>query len=92
MGDRRGRRRHAPRRKPRADEPHLPDPFLQAEVSRIHLDTNGSFVWEQIDGVRDVSAIGALVEEHFGEAAHPTYERLSKFFQILESYKFVEWK
>ena len=66
--------------------------FFKPKVSRIHLDANGSFVWERIDGERDVAAIGELVEEHFGEAAHPTYERLSKFFQILESYKFVEWK
>ncbi len=66
--------------------------FFKPKVSRIHLDANGSFVWGQIDGERSVAEIGVLVEEHFGEAAHPTYERLSKFFQILESYRFVEWK
>ena len=39
-----------------------------------------------------ITDIGALVEERFGESAHPTYERLAKFFQILDSYGFVAWK
>ena len=62
------------------------------KVSHIHLDANGSFAWLQIDGERSIMDIGVLVEEHFGEAAHPTYERLAKFFQILDSYGFVSWK
>ena len=66
--------------------------FFKPKVSRIHLDENGSFVWKEIDGMRTVADIGALVEAHFGEAAHPTYERLSQFFHILESYRFGEWK
>mgnify|MGYP003506270033 CR=1 FL=1 len=62
------------------------------EISYIHLDENGSFVWPLIDGVRDVNEIGRLVDEHFGERAHPLYERLVKFFQILEGYGFIVWK
>lgn len=62
------------------------------EISYIHLDENGSFVWPLIDGERDIIAIGELVEEHFGEKANPLYERLAKFFQILDSYGFVSWK
>ena len=61
-------------------------------VSHIHLDEMGSFVWPLIDGKSTITDIGITVEEHFGEKAHPTYERLAKFFQILESYGFVEWK
>ena len=62
------------------------------KVSHIHLDEIGSFVWPLIDGEKKIADFGAYMEEHFGEKAQPTYERLAKFFQILESYRFVEWK
>ena len=62
------------------------------KVSQVHLDENGSFVWPLIDGQRDITEIGKFVDEHFGEKAHPLYERLSKFFQILESYNFISFK
>lgn len=61
------------------------------KVSHIHLDEIGSFVWPLIDGKSTITDIGITVEEHFGEKAHPTYERLAQFFQILESYKFIGW-
>ncbi|MBQ7097777.1 MAG: PqqD family protein [Clostridia bacterium] len=61
-------------------------------VTYIHLDENGSFVWPIIDGKKDIIKIGELVKERFGEEAEPLYPRLAKFFQILESYGFVEWK
>lgn len=60
--------------------------------SYIHLDENGSFIWPLIDGEKDIIAIGEKVKEHFGEKADPLYERLVKFFQILENYSFVQWK
>ena len=62
------------------------------KVSQIHLDENGSFVWPLIDGEKDITEIGKYVKEHFGEKAEPLYERLSKFFQILESYNFINFK
>lgn len=66
--------------------------FKKPKISYVHLDENGSFVWPLIDGEKDIIAIGKEVDEHFGEAAHPLYERLAKFFQILESYHFITWK
>lgn len=60
------------------------------KITYIHLDENGSFVWPLIDGKRTVTDIAQLVDEHFGEAAKPLYERLVKFFQILESYHFAQ--
>ena len=59
-------------------------------ITYIHLDENGSFVWPLIDGKRTVMDIAQLVDEHFGEKAKPLYERLVKFFQILESYNFAK--
>ncbi len=60
------------------------------KITYIHLDENGSFVWPLIDGKKSVMDIAKLVDEHFGEKAKPLYERLVKFFQILESYHFVK--
>ena len=61
-------------------------------ISYIHLDDNGSFVWKIIDGESDLIKLGEKVEEHFGQDAHPLYERLAQFFQILERYGFITWK
>ena len=62
------------------------------EYTQVHLDENGSFVWPLIDGEKTIADFAPFMEEHFGEKAEPTYERLAKFFQILESYKFIIWK
>ncbi|MBR6510153.1 MAG: PqqD family protein [Clostridia bacterium] len=65
--------------------------FKKPKYSFIHLDEMGSFVWPFIDGERDIIAIGEDVKAHFGEKAEPLYERLAKYFQILESYGFVKF-
>lgn len=61
------------------------------KISYVHLDEMGSFIWPLMDGEKNITEIGKLVEEKFGEEAHPLYERLAKYFQILDSYGFVEW-
>lgn len=62
------------------------------KISYIHLDENGSFIWPLIDGEKTIFEIGEAVEEHFGEKAHPLYERLAQYFKTLEKYGFVEFK
>ena len=64
--------------------------FKKPKISYVHLDEMGSFVWPYIDGERDIIAIGELVKEHFGDKAEPLYERLAKYFKILESYGFIQ--
>lgn len=66
--------------------------FRKPKVSHIHLDEMGSFVWPLLDGEKNIIELGKLVEERFGEIASPLYERLAKYFQILDSYSFIEWK
>lgn len=61
-------------------------------VSQIHLDKTGSFIWQTIDGERNLVRIGEELEEKFGDEAKPVYERLCQFFQMLDGYKFIEWK
>ena len=62
------------------------------KVSFIHLDKMGSFLWPLLDGEMDITALGKLVDVQFGEEAHPLYERLARYLQILDSYGFVAWK
>ena len=70
----------------------LAQKFLKKpKVSHIHLDEFGSFVWKTINGEKSIIDIGVKVEERFGEKANPLYERLAKYFQILDNYKFVKW-
>lgn len=64
--------------------------FKKPKISYIHLDEMGSFIWPIINGEKSISEIGEAVDEHFGEKARPLYERLAKYFQILESYGFVK--
>jgi hypothetical protein len=66
--------------------------FKKPKITYIHLDEMGSFVWPLIDGEKDITEIGVFVSEHFGEKAEPLYPRLSKYFEILKSYGFVEFK
>ncbi len=66
--------------------------FKKPKVSYIHLDEMGSFVWPILDGEKDIIKIGEEVKEHFGDKAEPLYPRLAKYFQILKSYSFIEFK
>lgn len=66
--------------------------FKRPKISHVHLDEMGSFVWPLLDGEKDIIALGKLVKEHFGDKAEPLYERLAKYFQILESYTFIQWE
>ncbi|MBQ7901333.1 MAG: PqqD family peptide modification chaperone [Clostridia bacterium] len=66
--------------------------FFKPAVSFIHLDELGSYAVLCADGQRDILRIGEMVKDKFGERAEPLYERLAKFFQIMDSYNFIEWK
>ncbi len=65
--------------------------FKKPKVSYIHLDEMGSFIWPVIDGEKTIFELGKEVEERFGDDANPLYERLVKYFQILESYNFIKF-
>lgn len=66
--------------------------FKKPKVSFIHLEEMGSFLWPLFNGEKTIYEIGELVKEHFGEKSEPLYERLAKYIQTLESYKFIEFK
>lgn len=66
--------------------------FKRPVVTNVELDAFGSYVFLQIDGTRDIIAIGDLVKEHFGEKAEPLYERLSRFIELLHMNGFVSFQ
>ena len=63
--------------------------FKKPRISHIDLDKYGSFVWQQMDGKRNVYEISKLVSERFGKDAEPVVERLVKYIQILYQNKFI---
>ncbi len=63
--------------------------FKKPKISYIHLDEMGSVIWGFVDGKRDITAIGILVKEHFGDNAEPLYPRLAQYFKTLEGYGFI---
>ncbi len=66
--------------------------FFKPKVTYIHLDDLGSFSVLCADGKRSIFEIGELVKDKFGDKCEPLYERLCKFFQIMDSYRFIDWK
>ena len=66
--------------------------FKRPKISYVHLDEMGTFIWPMIDGQTNLTDLGVKVKEHFGENAEPLYPRLAKYFQILDSYRFIAWR
>ena len=60
-------------------------------VTFVHLDEMGTFIWPLLDGKLTVGELGEKVREEFGDEAEPLYERLVKYFGILQSYGFIVW-
>ena len=61
---------------------------------KVELDNIGSFVWEQIDGNRNVMDIGARMKNKFGDSVEPVYDRLNQFLFVMRSHEFIcfrEW-
>lgn len=65
--------------------------FKKPKLSYVHLDETGSFVWQTINGEKNIIDLGKDVGHKFGDKAQPLYERLAAYFQILDSYGFVDW-
>ncbi len=63
--------------------------FRKPRVSHVDLDAQGSYLWQQIDGVRTVEQLAERMHAHFGEAAEPLYDRLVTYIKILRNNGFV---
>ena len=67
-------------------------PYLKKQNFDVKLDDFGSFVWQQIDGEKNIYEIAIKLEKGFGEKVHPVYERLSQFIKHLYQQRFVLYK
>lgn len=63
--------------------------FHTPRISHIHLDRYGSYLWQQIDGKKDVGQLADAMRDHFGDAAEPLYDRLIQYIQTLRNHRFV---
>ena len=52
----------------------------------------GSFIWQQIDGKRNVYEIGQLLKQEYGKEAEPLYERLCTFVKSLHNSCFIVYE
>lgn len=66
--------------------------FHKPRISYIDLDQYGTYVWEQIDGIKTIYDISKGVKQEFGKDAEPVTERLVQFFKILQNHKFIKYK
>lgn len=82
---------HAPRFHNRILK-RLIEPRLKRPHMMIRLDEIGTAVWEQVDGIRNVAEIGAIMRERFGERIEPCHDRLAVFFTQLELSRFIHWR
>jgi len=64
--------------------------FKKPRFSQVHLEEFGSFIWQQIDGKKNVKEIADLLHEEFGEKAEPLYPRISMYMKSLLNYEFVK--
>ena len=66
--------------------------FRKPKVSKIELDDLGSFIWQELDGVKTVFEIGTAVKGKFGKKAEPLYERLCEYIRILHNNRFIVYE
>jgi coenzyme PQQ synthesis protein D (PqqD) len=64
--------------------------FFTPESYKVDLDRIGSFIWNRIDGKRNLYDIGQLLKVEFGEDIEPLYERLIQYINILKNNKFIK--
>ena len=58
--------------------------FKIPESKTITLDEYGSFIFLQIDGMRNIKELGECLETEFGDKVLPLYERLLLFLNHID--------
>lgn len=65
--------------------------FHKPRTTQVHLDETSSYLWPLIDGRKTVADLAECMKQQFGEKAEPLYPRIIKYFQIVESYHFIQF-
>lgn len=58
----------------------------------VELEEFGSFIWQKCDGTNTIGDLSNLLEENFGEKAHPVLERLLIYMKSLRENNFIHLK
>lgn len=66
--------------------------FKRPKISWIELPGMGTFIWNQIDGNRNVYEIGQLLKAAYGQEAEPLYERLCTFIKSLHNNCYIVYE
>lgn len=66
--------------------------FKTPAMMKIDLDKYGSYIWNEIDGIKDFGMISEGFKETFGEEVEPLYQRLGSYANILRNNKFIMFK
>jgi len=67
-------------------------PKKKSKFIKANLDEYGSFIFQEIDGKRDVLEISNLMKEKYGDQVEPVFDRVSKFLGNLFRYKLIEFQ
>ena len=81
--------------RPKFDNPFLKKyllPYFKKQNFNVNLDEFGSYVWQQIDGEKNVYEIANILEKKYGDKIQPVYERTSQFIKHLYQQRFVLYK
>ena len=65
--------------------------FRKPRITHVHLDETGSFLWPLIDGEKTVAQLAECMKQQCGEKAEPLLPRIVRYFQIVESYHFIQF-
>ena len=66
--------------------------FRKPKISKIELDELGSYIWQEMDGVKTIYELGNAVKAKFGKKAEPLYERLCEYIRILHNNRFIVYE
>ncbi|WP_163652446.1 PqqD family peptide modification chaperone [Listeria sp. PSOL-1] len=67
--------------------------FMKQRATRtIKLDEEGALILNSLDGVKKVTDLEQVFNEHFGNEDDMSLARLVRFLQIVDSYGWLEWK
>ncbi len=59
---------------------------------KVDLDEFGSFVYNNIDGTKNIYELGQEVKKRFGDDCEPLYERLGAFCNLLKNNDFIVFR
>lgn len=62
------------------------------EISYIHFDEIGSYIWKKIDGNNSVFDIGMSLENKYSNLVFPLYSRLITFLYTLKENRFITFR